>query len=280
MNANLTEAPRPELETPHGFESLFQAPNNELPSNIKTVLAKAPSEIKAIIVAPLVRMETTLTTSADKLHPTVLENFKKQYGVGMEAVAFFDGFCESANGVGKYELRTETDPNGGIDIFMRPWKEGVAWGKIGEDNVDEVQIRIRTGENTQNSKDAYTPMQLNFRFLQYEHGKAEEITSLRVDMHNRENAEIQVDAIVGGDMMDRKHEAVRSMNNGDKEENFRALQAAFLLNFSERFLLSKGEDDKFDIRGGIQVDKSSRPHLETLAKELNKAQNFLDSLKS
>lgn len=135
----------------------------------------------------------------------------------------------------------EGDRLGGITINLEP-SVGV-FGKLGGEEIDEVSIVIRDGSETDKASKAYTPMQLNFRFL----NQGKESESWRMDMHNVDAAKyrkdleknrIELDATLGGPSYKSEHNPIQALNNQeDPQDAFRALQAAFLINFCTEHLL-------------------------------------------
>lgn len=232
------ETHKPEINNLEGFRALFEVPQNEIKTKYRTPLKNAPDEIVGIMTKPLRTSRQILDNAPENAAKRVQE---KQYETGKTSLEFFNSFCENLNNVDAFNIGIEGDKLGGITINLKP--NSGAFGKLGGEEIDEVSIVIRDGSETDKAAKAYTPMQLNFRFLE----QGTESESWRMDMHNVDAAihrkdleknRIEVDATLGGPSYKSEHNPIETLNNQeDPQDAFKALQAAFLINFCTEHLL-------------------------------------------
>lgn len=261
------EAIKSEVKTLESFRQLFEVNEAVLKPEYIGPLRQAPHEVVQIMSEQLQSAETFIETSKS---PAIRNMYERQFEEGVNALTFFNRFCEDLNGVESYDVAVQEDELGGLIINMSP-KEDIPWGELGGQPVKAVQIILRNGSKVNPESTAYTPMQFNVRFLGDD---SKEIDSWRLDMHNTKTREIQVDAKVGGDSLFAHHKRVESLNNSQNpEKSFQAMQAAFLLNFGRLYLL--GKDEKGRTVGNARANYESDEHIALVRSEYSAAIKFL-----
>ncbi len=261
------EAIRPEVRTLESFRALFEVNAGVLKPEYVEPLRQAPHEVVQIMAEQLKNAAQFIENPNS---PAIENMYKRQFAEGVHALTFFNEFCENLNGVGKYSVAVREDALGGLVIDMSP-TDDIPWGVLGGQPVETVQIILRNGSKYKSNSKAKTPMQFNVRFLD---GASEEIDSWRLDMHNTDTKEIEVDAKVGGDSLFAHHQRVESLNNSqDPEKSFQAMQAAFLLNFGRLYLLGKDENGR--TVGNEHAEYKSPEQVLKVRQEYSRAINFL-----
>lgn len=242
------------------FGKLFKAPEF-MDTRTARMLNRASAEIMDHLRAPVLMNLNTLNSGVE-LEEAVRKSHEADIQMGMESLRFLDLFSEALTAqddvLQKISIKVTDELAGGIKIKFSPKESSESLGYISGDTVNEVEIIIRTGENEARAQRDYTPMQLNFRFL----NSGEEIRSLRVDMHNqnkgrdsrgREKRLIQVDAVVGGILAERssKHKNIGALcEQEDPEEAFKELQYVFLSNLVREKLT------RIDAKGLLQLKEN------------------------
>lgn len=250
------------------FIGLFHLNKEGIKPEFVDILDQVPDEVASIMTGNLRDAMLFAQTSPQE---SVKQMYQEQVARAGANLEFFDNFCRNLCDVDQYAVAVEKERLGGIRIAMKPVNENTMWGELDGTDVREVEIVLRRGDNESSTTDTYTPMQLNFRFLD---GEEDEIKSWRLDLHNTDRREIEVDAGIGGGIQYIKHEPLKALNaTDDPEGNFRALQAAFMVNFGRLFLLGKDQEGKFVENGKAVYENPDDLKLVTL--EYQKAVKLL-----
>lgn len=251
-----------ELRSMKNFTELFEVDQEKVKPEFRTTLAEAPAEIADIVTEPLLNERERLER---------LKNpYTREYEEGVRALEFFEDFCSDLCEVERYRVESDADAFGGIRISLFP-QSYWAWAVIGGDDIAEVEIVVRTGDEGRIDDSVYTPLQLNFRFLD---NTRHEVDSWRLDMHNKGARKIQVDARVGADRISVHHKDIESINRSrNPQASFRALQSAFLVNFAERFLLERNSDNY--LMALPDATFGSQKEFDLIADAYTEAESFL-----
>ncbi len=228
------EVSLPETPKLENFAEMFGLPEGAK-DIYKEFLQTAQQELVQLFQRPVKMAKTTLS-STSKLPQNVQEVYIGEIEKTVEALNFLDSIFKnlSQNKEQRINLAADTDKEGGLRIKLyEEHRENI--GKIFSEGINGVEIVIRTGEKATN--ETYTPMQLNFRFLSYSRPgmPEEEISSFRVDLHNRTEREVQLDIDLGSaKYLKNVHKRIDSLSANTEEETrerFNVLLSAFTLNF-------------------------------------------------
>lgn len=260
-----------------GFAELLKIPEgSSLPVEIREDLQKAADEIAGHIYSPLAMGKQTL--SKEELPDAIRRLFEEPVERAREALELFESVVKDVKGKGeniassvvltvKEKSETETvfliTPN----TESSDYKKGQGLGQIGKTKVRKVEIVVKTAENRE--EQTYTPQTIKF-IAQDKKGK--QIENVRIEVHSTEKREgklqyVQVDADIGGERLAKTHLDVESLGHDEEAlNNFRLLQYAFLVNFTERVVAAES----------LSLDFGSDEHRRRFTKVVNQAKHNLD----
>ena len=260
----------PETPKLDNFSKMFELPEGAQ-DTYKEFLQTAQKELIQLFQRPVKMAKTTLSSTSE-LPQNVQEAYTREIERTTEALGFLDGIFEnlSQNKEQKTNLTADIDNKGGLRIKLyEEHRENI--GKIFSEGINGVEIVIRTGEKATN--ETYTPMQLNFRFLSYSKSGMpdEEISSFRVDLHNRTEREVQLDIDLGSaKYLKSVHKRIDSLSADTEEETrerFNVLLSAFTLNFIKQIT----ENNEYIVIGEAHEKYGeSQKHLDKALKRSSK----------
>lgn len=246
-----------------------------------TELSEAAQQIETLMQAPLLivdRANPQPNTPEHKAFIKHRENLR-------QAMQFLQTFNKDLIGTGKHVARStaiavdrrEGKPT--IFSFTSGEKNRPSLGKIGDETVDKVEIVVQTAPLPKvetRPKRKTTEQTIKYRTL---NDNGREIACVRYDIHgstdtSKRDQAVEVDIDTGLNGTSVTHQPVTALGKGPEAlEAFRYLQAALVMNLTEKILLRR-QETRQGVKAVVAKDNDGS-HFTRIKNALDEAKNIL-----